>query len=512
MGETEPGAADVLIRPGVSATRSGRGSFRPTIQARGEHLEAGSLPPSRDARGIATGKPRPGEQRVTGVQTGSDSPTPPADPLVVAERDPIPGGRRFVLDRAMTGSLAAAGISQFVLIVSGVLVARSLGPEDRGYLALLTVVAAVCALIGLAGLPPALTYYIARNRAQARRTAAALVRPAIAQVGAIVALQAGALLLLVADDPPHVKLAALVSLLLGPGILVLTYGYAILQGQHRFDAFNFLRVLPTTCYVLAVLILFLLGWADLVRVMAMWAGATFGGGVLTLAVAVRRLPRPPTDAPVASTAEMAWFGAKSLLASLSPVDALRLDQVAVGLFLSPLALGHYVVAQAFTGLPRLIANSIGLVVYPRVASQPEQAAARRAVWRYFTYGFALCAVVTGALALAAGELVPLFFGSEFREASGIARLLLLAVLFMTARRILTDGASGLGHPELGTAAELASWVILVPALVLLLPPYGAEGVAVALAIAWGGSLAILMSLVLMVDRRPPAEASVGGGS
>ena len=51
----------------------------------------------------------------------------------------------------------ASGIVQLLLIVSGVLVARSLGPEDRGYLALIIVISGICFLVAGMGLPSAAT-------------------------------------------------------------------------------------------------------------------------------------------------------------------------------------------------------------------------------------------------------------------------------------------------------------------------------------------------------------------
>ena len=45
--------------------------------------------------------------------------------------------------RSVLGTLAASGGLQLIVIISGVLVARSLGPEDRGYLALLIVIGTV---------------------------------------------------------------------------------------------------------------------------------------------------------------------------------------------------------------------------------------------------------------------------------------------------------------------------------------------------------------------------------
>jgi O-antigen/teichoic acid export membrane protein/O-antigen ligase len=402
--------------------------------------------------------------------------------------------------RSLGGSLIASGTGQLLLTVSGVLVARGLGPEDRGYLALLVVVSGICVILGSAGLPTALTYYVARDPLHAGRIVRSLVAPTLIQVAVTAIVQLGVLFAFVRHDPPRVKVAAVISILLVPGILSQTYGLALLQGQQRFRPFNTFRVLPTALYVVVVLVIFLLGVADLIVLMTAWVAALLVGGLFALGVALRGLP--PADAPGGpSRPELTKFGLKSLVGAVSPIEALRLDQALVGLLLAPVSLGLYVVAQAFTNLPRVVAMSIGMIAYPHVASQPDAAVARRAMWRYFLLGVLSSVLVIGVLEAVTGELVGLFFGSEFAEATPIARILLLATLFMAARRVLTDGVNGMGRPGLGTTAEIASWVLLVPTIAILLPRYGVEGVALALAISWFASLLFLIVLVLASESR-----------
>ena len=407
--------------------------------------------------------------------------------------------------RSLGGSLVSTGAGQILLILSGVLVARSLGPQDRGYLAFLVVISAVCVLVGSAGIPTAVTYYVARNRGHAGGIVRSLAMPALFQVGVTGAVQLGVLLVLVAHDPQRVKAAAIVSLLLVPGMLSQTYALAILQGQERFRPFNVLRNLPTLAYAGTVLAAVVFGVANLVVLMTAWALALFLAGMFALGVALRGLPPVGDDGKedVPSRKQLLRFGTKSLVGSVSPIEALRLDQVFVGLLLTPAALGLYVVAQAFTNLPRVVAMSVGMNAYPHVASQSSEAEARRALWRYFFLGVGLSALVIGGLAIVAGKLVVLFFGAEFQSATSIARVLLLATLFMAARRVLTDGLNGMGRPGLGTIGEIASWVFLLPAIALLLPRYGAVGVGLALAVAWFASLVLLLVLMHTSVRRVP---------
>ena len=321
------------------------------------------------------------------------------------------------------------------------------------------------------------------------------VGPAVLLMAATFVVQSGVLAALVANDPERVKVAALISLILVPGFPAFVFGTAILQGQQRFTAFNILRTLPTVLYVGGVAVVFLLGSANLVCLMTMWAGANVLGGFLALGVAVRGLPATRAGKPPPPRAEVTRFGLKSLFGSLSPIDSFRLDQAIVGLFLNPVSLGLYVVAQAASNPPRVIAASIGMVAYPQVASQPDPASGRRAMWRYFFLGVALSGLMIGALEAVTGELITFFFGNEFSDATPIARILLLATFFMAARRVLTDGVNGLGYPALGTIAEVASWLLLLPTLAILLPPLGANGVALALAISWGASFLLLLALL-----------------
>ena len=134
------------------------------------------------------------------------------------------------------------------------------------------------------------------------------------------------------------------------------------------------------------------------------------------------------------------------------------------------------------------------------------------MWRYFFFGLVVTAIVVGALELVSAQLVTVFFGSEFTEAIPIARILLLGTLFMAARRVLTDGTNGIGRPGLGTLAEIASWVVLLPAIAILLPPYGVTGVAWALTIAWGFSLVFLLAAVIAIGTPIAAAAGTSVGT
>jgi len=395
---------------------------------------------------------------------------------------------------SLAGSILAAVLGQGALIVSGVLSARILGVQDRGYLALLVLFPAVLAQIGSLGLPLAATFELSRNRARAADLVRTLASPALAQAGCLVVLHAGILAAVFWSDPHAVRVGALLSLGAVPAILAQSYGLAFLQGRQRFAAFNTLRTLPAATYSLAVLVIFLAGGGNLQWVAVGWVASSLAVGAVTLLIALRPLPLKTARRQASSLSAMLRFGLKGLLGWTSPIETFRLDQAIVGLFLSPVALGLYVVGLAFANLPRFIAQSIGFIAYPRVASR-EGRAARAEMWQFFLLTVAASSLVVVGLELSVSRLVPWIFGASFSGAVTLTRILLVGALFLSARRVLTDGAQGLGRPGLGTIAEISSWVFLVPALAIFTPLLGARGVALALSVSAALSFGVLLALV-----------------
>jgi O-antigen/teichoic acid export membrane protein len=403
---------------------------------------------------------------------------------------------------SVAGSILAGVLGQGALVVSGLLVARILGTDDRGNLALFVLFPAVLAQIGSLGLPLATIYQISKDRPGAAGVVRAIWRIAAAQAAGLVLLHFAILAAVFWSDPHRVRDAALLTLVSVPATLAQLYGLAILQGQQRFIAFNVLRTLPAAAYAAAVLTLWLAGSGNLEHVTIAWVATSVAVGATTLFLACSRLTFRTVGRGAASLRGMLRFGLRGLLGSSSPIEVFRLDQAVVGLFLSRGALGLYVVGLAFANLPRFIAQSVGYVAYPRIASRTDEREARTELWQFFWLAVVLAGAVVIVLELTVGRLIPFFVTSKFAGAVPITRILLAGALFLSARRVLTDGANGLGRPAYGTIAEVSSWIFLVPALAVFTPLLGAKGVALALTVSAGLSFTVLLLLVL--SRRGPA--------
>src|SRR5205823_13955576 len=105
--------------------------------------------------------------------------------------------------------------------------------------------------------------------------------------------------------------------------------------------------------------------------------------------------------------------------------------------------------------------------YPIVASKGSWEDGLYAASRFLMIGLWLVSAVVLPLALFAAPLVRFFFGPDFAAAAPVARILLLAALVYSARRLLNDCFQGLGAPKVGSFGEVATWVGLAAGLPVL---------------------------------------------
>ena len=396
--------------------------------------------------------------------------------------------RKATLESIMTGIGGQA-----VLLISGILVARALGPEGRGYLALLVIFPAILSQLGSLGLPQAATYFIATNRDDARVIYNRLKVPILGQVLVIVIIHFVIVSLYVRQQSGEVIIAGYLSLVVIPGMIAQQYGLAILQGCQMYRPFNVMRLMPATLYAILILSIFLAQVASLPSIAFVWVCSYVMVGFFTAYLAiyrVLRLPENKNDTNPPSLPQMFKFGLKGLLGTVSPMQNFRLDQLVAGLFLSPAALGLYVVGQAFTNLVRFIAQSVGMVEYPTVAANENNATARRLIWRFFFSVTVMNGLVVLVLIALMPILVPFFFGKVFIGSIPIARLLLLGAYFESLRRILVEGMRGMGKPEVSTWAELSMYPLFAILAPILISHHGLIGLAAAVILCYFLSLLV----------------------
>ena len=397
-------------------------------------------------------------------------------------------------------TLATSLAGQAFTLITGVIAARALGVDGRGTLALLWLAPLILALLGGIGIPPAVTYYVAREKVHARAIIRLSLQITILLATLLGLLYALGLVIFAGDNHDFPLVAVACSVAMIPLFLGQNLAIAALLGQERFRAYNAARLIPVAAYALFSTFLVVSGSATLASIL----GAALASWLIAMTISWTQIARTGPDAegetPV-TRGEIMSFGVRGVVGSVSPIDDVRLDQFMVGLLLDARALGLYVAAIAFCNIQRFVAQAVGAVSYPRIASERRGPQAWSLTSRYFRIGLALVAVCTVILLLLLPVLLPLLFGEDFSDAVGLGRILLAGTFFLSVHRLLTELARGLGHPGYASISEAANAVIFLVVVFLVLSPITASGVAWAVVV--GGVVCVALLGCLLLRLRKP---------
>lgn len=378
------------------------------------------------------------------------------------------------------GSLAgvfARGMSLNVVtllanLVSGVLVARTLGPSGRGELAAVLMVALIPYLLTI-GCQRAVAFHQARHPEDAGRlltTWLLLLGPVV--VASVAALEALVPVLL-AEQTATTQTIARIWIAASVVVLLSRIPLGILQGDHDFGFYYFVGsaqpvLIATACALLAVT-------GSLTVATALVAtGLTFALGTLgAFARVVRRhTPRRPTRALARATGA---YAARAQFGDLGSGVNARLDMLVIPALLSAASVGLYSVATNVSWIVFSVVAAASVVVLPTTArgggNAPETVAASLYLALIVASFFAL------AIGLVSRPAVTLLYGTEFDAAVVPLRILLFGVVAYSAANVLIAGLYGANRPFWAASTEVAGAFVTVVGLLVVLPSRGIVGAA-----------------------------------
>lgn len=409
--------------------------------------------------------------------------------IVISEIRPRKGSFSGEVFQSFLTNVGLTGVA----VLSGVMLARLLGPEGRGELAAIQVLPMLVAAIGQLGLNEAVIFFGGRDRKNVGRyavSAAALIVVAGIPIVLVCALLANRIL---AEHRPEIVLASQIFLALLFVNAIDGAAITTVRALHRISQWNALRVCPRVLWLLLVGVFFVLNVADPVRIALTYLALYFVLALL-LVFAVRSYLRGHWRPVISLWPSMLKYGLPVAAGVAPRLLNQRIDQLVVAAMLAPRELGLYAVAVAWTGLGQLPATTMTAVALSKITGMPDLATKVRFI-RKALWAVAVAATGTSALlALVTPFLVPWVFGPDFSGATPLAWVMLLAVVVRSVAWMLQIGMQGIGRPTVGMYSQWAGLALLVPTAYVLMPPLGALGAAWALVVA--GVVSVVTAAVL----------------
>ena len=365
------------------------------------------------------------------------------------------------------------------MLMTQVLLAQSLGVGGRGTVAAATAPLMLAIALLTLGLPESITYFIAQKGAGRHLRLFGVCLAALAISGSIGSLLIfGLAKLLSAGSNQLAGLMTVAGLALIPALLTIALR-AVAYGAHSWWLVLAERTLSATLQLIVMCWLFVTGSLTPIAAILAISTTTFAGALVYLVTprwwaALRGSDDPSGTPPLllgfASYAWRMWVG------SVAGIVIVRLDQV----MMTPLAgvdqLGIYVVGVTVGNVALLLNSAVRDVMFVLESGAPST----KRVGRAARISTLLTALVAASLAAASPLLIPIVFGAEFSGAVPIVLILLLAIVLGNPGSVAGAALSARGHPGLRSLALATAMVVYVVTMLLLVPPYGGLGAALAM--------------------------------
>ena len=364
-------------------------------------------------------------------------------------------------------------------LIASIIVARVLGAEGVGALAVINVTVALALQLGCAGLPSANTYFISLDR----RSLAPVWANALL-FGTLAGILLAALITLLAYFSPALfgsvqfQLIIVASLSI-PFQLVTFLGLNVFLGIERIAEFNLLDALAQSFVLINAILALLLLSGGLSLLVIFNAAAS----VLVCAVVLIRIGRVirgqeeealPFGPDTGLFKRMARYGVKFHISVVAALLIVRADLLIVNHYRGSGEAGVYAVASQIASVLMLLPGAVGTLVFPRLTSAQDTSGefTMRATRHMALLMFLVCLA-----AAPLGFALPYVYGRAFADVPVQLLLLLPGVLLLGVEAVLVQHFNSLAVPK----AIPAFWVLALIANVLLnvmlVPRFGARAAA-----------------------------------
>lgn len=421
--------------------------------------------------------------------------------------DPVVGEQGRSLGRDARSAVAAMGAARVTGALGGILTARLLGPSDKGTYAVLFLLGLIIGNLLTVGLE----FWVAREVVASDRSGHVwgLVRRHLLVVSALTTVVGAALgaVAVAAGWAEAPEMAALLALVLGTAWFVLFQAFALGRGMMR--PFITANMVGGGIYLAGVALLLATDRASVPLVLL----AAAAGKWIPLWNLRKAIPTSRDDVTAATHLSVVRGAAPGGVGTLLESATWRLDVFVLAALGTTVEVGLYTSAVALSEVLFLVPTAVAHVLLPHIARQPDPTATAAAV----RSSVLVTALAGAVLIVVATPLTEVLFGEDFAGAAAAVPALVAAAVCMCVWKLLTSDLLARGRAATRARTALVGLLTMLALDVLLIPPLGIRGAA--LAAAGGYAVAAVQaardwrrttgaSLVSLVAFRPADVTSV----
>ncbi|MFK7734947.1 MAG: lipopolysaccharide biosynthesis protein [Pirellulaceae bacterium] len=379
--------------------------------------------------------------------------------------------------------------------IQGVILARILGPADRGVFAAAVLFPQALLYPGMLGAPELFASYAAQGAKNAELRRSAVVYGAFAGILTCLAC-VGLNWATIPENMRHVLPWAMLCAATMPLQQIRFSVQAVDHGQRRFKRYNTVRLAAAATFPALLVIGWVLGLNSVPQAAMLFVAAQ----VIALGLIQVGMPSSWIGERAVGL-KRALSEAKGLMGAWWATELLeRLDLVLVMVLIAnDRVLGFYAAAVPIASLMIIVPNAAGLYAFNRGARESENLTPSDA-WRFIGLGLGIQILCAAALAAVLPFLVPLFYGDDFSPTVHFAWLLLPAGIF----RGLLQAADSYLRARKRPVAGIVARCVAIPVLLLISiggqSSLGDASIPIGLSVAQGLCFVIVAAALLRDTR------------
>ena len=370
--------------------------------------------------------------------------------------------------------------SRFVMLaltfVTGVALARFLGPEGKGIYAAILVFPSLITSIANLGIRQATVYQLGKKEHPEEDVIS--VTMFFVWVSSALSLAVGAGVYYFVNDPNFTLPLILLALSTIPTSLVNSYTSGIFLGKEQIQRFSFTSWL--IAFVRLVAILLLVGLAGLYVTGALIAGTIASASLALYSLwlvsrhASLKVKFVPQIARQMLSLGIVYAAALFVLGLNYKVDIVILQQLS-----TKAEVGQYTQGVSLAELLWQLPAALSAVLFSKGVNAKDPKAFSRNVAKLARVTFAAAFIGSLGLFAVVGFFIPLIYGQDFTPSVLVTRLLLPGIVAFTVFKVLNMDLVGKGRPWLALYVAGPAVLFNVALNVLLIPQYAANGAAIA---------------------------------
>jgi O-antigen/teichoic acid export membrane protein len=372
----------------------------------------------------------------------------------------------------------------FISFITGIIVARILGPVGKGEISLVLLISSLIVSIGSLNIGDSVIYFVNRRKIPLGKALFSnyffITFSSLFYIALL--YYVWSLNILPWEELDNHMLFLLVCLFI-PLTFFQMHILALFRAKQDYSAYNIILLGRPIIYFILV-IFFLVFMKMEVKGVFLASGTATALSIIVGTALIVRTQNFHLSLDIGYLKKAITYGLKGHIGNIFHKFNLRIDQLFITPFWGTAMLGNYSIAVIISEMIMFLPDSIGIVLFPSL-SRYNKETARKTAEQSIRISLLLTVLGCIAICIIARPFVMIGYGERFEPAVKAIYFLLPGMVFLNISKILSKYFSGSGHPEINSFSSFISCIATLILCPLLVPKYGINGAAIASSIAYG---------------------------